>query len=79
MEAGFDDNAGKPSPSPDRYRLSTETFDKAIDSRIVTDDPAADATEFLGIEDFEESFGISEGSEGATAAPTANQKGGKVR
>ncbi len=79
MEAGFDDNAGEPSPSSHRYRLSTETFDKAIDSRIVTDDPADDATQLLGIEDFEESFGISERSEGATAVPTAKQKGGKVR
>ena len=79
MEAAFDDNTRTPSPGSDRYRLSTETVNRATDVRISTDDQAADATRLLGIEDFEESFGISENSEGATAAPTARQKGGKVR
>ncbi len=78
MEAGLDDNARTPSPTSDRYRLSAETVDKAT-VRISTDDQAVDAIRLLGIEDFEEFFGIGESSEGAMPAPTERRKGGEVR
>ena len=75
METGLDDDARTPSPGPDRYRLSTETLDKATDVRVGTDDLPADATQLPGMEDFEKFYGIGESSEG----PGAKQKGGKVR
>ena len=46
---------------------------------LVRDDQVTDPIQVLGQEDFEEFFGISESSEGATSARTAKRKGDEAR
>ena len=78
MEAASDGSASTPASSAERYRLSPETLDKAIDVGISTSDLAGDATQLLDVEDFVELVSISESSEGAAAAPIPRHKVGLI-